>query len=340
MLKRAKKRLKNSPSGRQGNEDRRKRKIMTPEGVALEVTLASRGERAVALILDFVVMFIIILILALLTGVVVSATGFSSSLIFVMLAYFVLRSFYFALFELNWQGQTPGKRIVKIRVIKRSGGRLDTGAIFSRNLMREVELFLPLSVIFANEQVGAGTFVVILMMIWTGVMLFMPFFNRDYLRVGDIVGGTWVIAAPKHRLLPEVGHHAGEVAENPPLHFTNKQLEVYGIYELQTLETVLRRDGMGKEKLLKDVAVRIKEKIGWSDKQYHENANEFLQGFYSALRQHLEGHMLMGKRKEDKFDGVNVEAPAVPNPIVEKPQTEERPKAPIKNPLYKAPSEK
>lgn len=282
---------------------RRKREIITPEGVELSVFLADRGERAVAFIIDFAIIGIAIFLIFLFTLFMAKFIGWTFGGIIILGSYFILRSFYFALFELKWQGQTPGKRVLGIRVIKRSGGRIDAGAIFARNLMREVEIYIPLSLVFASEQLGAAGWVVILSLLWSGIMLFLPFFNKDCLRAGDIIGGTWVISVPKTVLLPEVGRHvADEVDETlPKFHFTRAQLSIYGIYELQTLENILRREGKDRNKLFDEVVGKIQTKINWEISHSHAEAAEFLRTFYSALRRHLESDMLMGKRKENKF---------------------------------------
>lgn len=334
------------------------REILTPEGVPLSVTLAGRGERLTAFLLDLFFIFLALLLLGFVTLLIVQAVGLDTSIILVMLAYFILRSFYFALFELYWQGQTPGKRLMKLQVIRRSGGRLDAGAIFSRNLLREVEFFLPLTVLFYGNSIGADKLMVLLTLAWTFIMLFMPFFNKDNMRVGDIVGGTWVIANPKVLLLPEVGRHAAPAADRPQVFFTKEQLGIYGIYELETLENVLRRTGIEADKLQQEVVDRIKAKIKWRGGAEHLPDREFLQAFYSALRQHLESGMLMGRRKEDKFDGVAAKQDAAegagdaPRSAASPPPTEpplanplrdlqkESSTEPMKNPLYKGPENK
>ena len=289
------------------------RQIVTPEGVPLTVTLSGRGERATAFMLDLFFIFLGLLALGFLTLLLVRTVGLDVSFIVVMLAWFVLRSFYFALFELYWHGQTPGKKVMKLKVIRRSGGRLDAGAIFSRNLMREVEFFLPLTVLLYGNSIGADWVIVLLSLAWMFIMVFMPFFNRDNMRVGDIVGGTWVIASPKTVLLPEVGHHVAPAADKPRLYFSKKQLGIYGIYELETLENVLRREDAEAARLHREIVERIKVKIGWSGGGEYIPDKDFLDAFYSALRRHLESGMLLGRRKENKYDGL----PELKNPLKE-----------------------
>ena len=240
-----------------------------------------------------------------------------------MLATFLVRAFYFTGFELLWQGRTPGKRLVGVRVIDRNGGALGADAVIARNLMREVELFLPLS-LWASLQLelllgGSGESA--LALIWTGVFLLMPFFNRDRLRVGDIIGGTWVVREPKVEMLPDLSRahlerkpatHLGVSADGatpsrPAIAFTQEQLSVYGIYELQVLEDVLRTTGAHADKTRAEVADRIQRKIAWTQPggPVRVGNRAFLEVFYTALRAHLEKGMLFGKRRESKHDGAS-----------------------------------
>ena len=153
---------------------------------------------------------------------------------------------------------------------------------------------------------------------WTFVFLLLPFFNRDRLRAGDMVAGTWVVTAPKAELLPDLARddspaertrqRAGAATGRPetataPFPFSETQLETYGIYELQTLEDVLRRKGPRAQETLEAVALRISQKIGWlpPDGRTPE-PRAFLEAYYAALRAHLEKRMLFGQRREHKND--------------------------------------
>ena len=290
----------------QGSKGSR-REFITPEGVPLSLELAQRGERAAAVLIDLLIVFGIIVVLTLL--IAVASTGFSLSgwgLAIVLLISFAVRSFYFVFFELRWHGTTPGKRALGLRVIDRAGGRLRSDAVFARNLMREVELFIPLSLLASGEQTGSAAWVVVLTLVWAGVFTLMPFFNKDRLRAGDIIGGTWVIRAPKSVLLPDMakaaaGEAFGRGAEPSEYVFTREQLDVYGIYELQTLENVLRQKGPDTRQTWVTVAGRIRRKIGWSQTKPIDS-KRFLEAFYAALRAHLETKMLFGVRRKDKHD--------------------------------------
>ena len=88
------------------------------------------------------------------------------------------------------RGATPGKRLMGLRVVARDGARLTGGAVIARNAMREIEVFLPLSFLAAQSAEGtADAFLILFALLWSGIFLFFPLFNRDRLRVGDLVAG-------------------------------------------------------------------------------------------------------------------------------------------------------
>jgi uncharacterized RDD family membrane protein YckC len=292
---------------------RRQRAIVTPEGVPLVVELADRGSRAAAFILDLV--FIILIMVA--AGIALMFTAEVLRIwafVIGILGFFLLRIFYFPITELAFRGATPGKRILGLKVIDRQGGPLKPEAIVVRNLMREVEVFMPLTVLALPVLTGFETVEQLLMLLWVGIFTLMPLFNRDGLRVGDMVAGTLVITAPKAALLPDLTARAQPalafLRDNPasPYRFTPAQLGHYGVYELQTLEAVLRRAEAGSIAGRQEIAKRIRTKIGWPDvdqatpETQNVDATAFLQAFYAAQRAHLERRMLFGHRRKDKHD--------------------------------------
>lgn len=285
--------------------DRFRRNITTPEGVSLPVQLADPGERLAAFIIDFLLLMGTILVLTL-----VFALGFGSALkpgwevAAILLISFLLRSFYFIFFELRWQGTTPGKRIMGLRVIDNSGGPLRSDAVVARNLMREVEVFLPLSLLGIADYSATGGWVNLLTLVWASIFALMPLFNKDRMRVGDIVGGTWVIVIPKSVLLPDLAaSEAIDAPEGAPAYsFSQAQLDTYGIYELQVLEDVLRQHGPHAAEARAEVCRRIQRKINWNETLQPLDTRAFLEAFYTALRARLEKKMLLGVRRESKHD--------------------------------------
>ena len=289
-------------------DEKSRRHIVTPEGVALPVELGGRSERAAAFLIDLLIMagcFVVLILLALAAGV----NRFESDWVWIvlLLMWFIVRSFYFALFELRWQGSTPGKRVFHLRVIDRAGGALTADAVIARNLMREVEIFLPITLILVGMATEMHGLLQLAMLGWMLVLTFMPLFNRDRLRVGDMVGGTWVIVAPKAALLPDLAEGLVQSAPtgqaSSPYQFSTEQLDAYGIYELQTLEQVLRQHGPNAISVREEVARRIQRKINWLPQPGASvDAQDFLQAFYAAQRGRLEAQVLFGRRRKDKHD--------------------------------------
>ena len=275
---------------------RRVRSLITPEGVDLHLVLAEAGERATAFLLDaaiivgsLVVATIVIALLA------VAVQGEATELLGILwlFVFFGLRNAYFIVFELGAGAATPGKRMLGLRVASRDGGPLTADAIFARNAIREIEVYLPLTFL-VTQRAGVDGWIMLAGLVWSGVFALFPLFNRDRLRAGDLVAGTWVVRAPKRRLLPDL---AGDAAANgTPLAFTSAQVNAYGVKELHVLEDVIRK---GQPRVLREVAERIRRKIGWTGT---EPDGEFLGAYYAALRGRLESRLLFGHRRRDKYD--------------------------------------
>jgi uncharacterized RDD family membrane protein YckC len=279
---------------------RNRREIISPEGIVLEVDVANNGERLTAFVIDFLFWMLatalLFWVLALL--VVEHVSGAVAATIVFFIA-FLLRNLYFIHFELTSQGSTPGKRIANLRVIDRGGGPLSPGAIVARNLTREVEIFLPLGVFFSLPRVatsldfwGAAAYLG-----WIVLISALPFFNRDHLRAGDLIAGTMVISVPRRTLLAEL------VETEAKYVFTRNQLDIYGAFELQVLEELLRRPASpDTSNTQQQVCSKICGKIGWADPVPPSETTQFLKAFYTAERAHLEREQLFGHFRADKTE--------------------------------------
>lgn len=287
-----------SAPGQRADKDANRRTFVTPEGVDLKLDIASVGERAGAVMLDLVVIVLTLVLFTIFLLFVLAGSGqtlVQALAMIWLLGFFALRNGYFAIFELGPRAATPGKRLMKLRVVSRDGSRLRGHQVVARNAMRELELFLPLSFTAYQSSQGAADFATGLFgLLWTGVFALFPLFNRDRLRVGDLIAGTWVVRVPQRSLSHSV---ATSVApEQSRYVFTDAQLSVYGEFELQKLEEVLRRND---EYSMIVVARTIRERLGWPATEGDEHA--FLEAYYTALCQRLERNMLFGKRKKDKY---------------------------------------
>lgn len=274
------------------------RSLVTPEGVDLRVRLASASERGGALLIDLIIIIVALIALTFLVIAAFAAArangGGEVIAIIWLLGAFILRNFYFTLFEASPRGATPGKRLMGIRVAARDGGVLTADRIIARNAMRELELYLPLGFLFSGAQ-DVGALIVLCGILWCAVFVFFPLFNKDKLRLGDIVAGTWVLKTPKRTLLPDMAQHLQSAEAYT---FTEAQLDKYGVKELQVLEGVLRDYDSEAMRL---VAERIRAKIDWR-RAPREQDGDFLRAYYAALRRRLEQKLLFGVRKRDKHD--------------------------------------
>jgi uncharacterized RDD family membrane protein YckC len=152
--------------------------IETPELVAIEMPLAGIGSRFIALLVDYLIWSAGFLVLLALAAMILPAIGAFSrisqqwAVALVLLIIFLLNWGYFTLFEAFWNGRTPGKRMVRIRVIQRSGRAIGLFESMARNLVRYIDQFpFPLHVV--------------------GVITM--FVTSQHQRLGDLAAGTLVV---------------------------------------------------------------------------------------------------------------------------------------------------
>src|SRR6188768_3683574 len=124
--------------------------IETPERVPLEFALASIGNRFLAVTVDHFIQYLSIFLIA---WLFLSLAGITSSQVadapgqmfaempkwtiaILIIVLFLIFSGYFIVFEWLWNGQTPGKRMLKLRVIREDGRPLTLWEAIARNLLR------------------------------------------------------------------------------------------------------------------------------------------------------------------------------------------------------------
>ncbi|RZM17787.1 MAG: RDD family protein [Sphingomonas sp.] len=268
-----------------------RRRFVTPEGVDLQLELGSAGARAGAFVLDLVIMLVALVAMTIAMVYLFRSGAKAEALsILWLLGAFALRNGWFVLFELGGRGATPGKRVMGLRVIARDGGRLTGSAVVARNTLREVEIFLPLTFLgFQTAEGSADAFLILFALGWSAIFLFFPLFNRDRLRMGDVVAGTWVVREVRQRLAADL------VAAAPVRRFDDYALALYGEFELQTLEEVLRS---ARPDSIATVAWTIRHKAGLPDEG---DDLAFLADYYRELCARLERRMSLGNRVTDKW---------------------------------------
>lgn len=145
--------------------------IETPEHVELHFALATMGNRFIACAIDHVIQVVAIALTGLLALQLSSGArrigdkvveGFSQGSLWIMalaiLVSFVLFFGYFVFFETYWNGQTPGKRLLKLRVIQQDGRPVTFFSALNRNLIRLMDMqpgiFYSIGIVsvFASEQ--------------------------------------------------------------------------------------------------------------------------------------------------------------------------------------------
>lgn len=273
---------------------RRLQGFTPPEGVPVSFDVASMGARFGAQFLDLMITYLGLFLL--LMGVVwLNLLPYTAlGAMFALLIFFV-RVPYYILSELVWNGRTLGKRIVKIRVISANGRRLTPHQITARNLLKEVEVFTPATMLFTT---GADWISVLLLLAWIGFVIAVPLFNRKRQRVGDMIAGTIVVEQPRSVLLPDLA-----AAPTTRFDFLPAHLDFYGRYELQTLEAILRDPSKSViyQTEVARVARAIIAKIGYAERVLPDEQLAFLTAFYRAQREHLESRQLFGDKRADKF---------------------------------------
>ena len=278
-----------------------------PEGVPLNFEASGLGGRFAAQIADILITVAALIIFFLVLGYsnILPPSGWFALF---MIAFFAIRVPYYTLAEILWNGQTLGKKLTGLRVISGDGRSLSPHAVTIRNLMKEMEVFTPGTLLLVAD--GLSTFWTVVLLIWICILLTVPLTNRHRQRLGDILANTYVIHVPKPVLLPELA--SGETAQRgEEFRFLPHHLDHYGRFELQTLESLLqvRSVNLNRTSLtrhnenLARVADTIVTRIGYDVKIPPEKAESFLLSFYRTQRAYLENRKLFGDAREDKFHG-------------------------------------
>ena len=183
--------------------------ISTPEQVAFHYEMAGIGSRFIASLLDHTILVVAMVLIycgafALgATGVVAAGgseeglAGFYLLLAVIVIIIFLLFWGYFVIFELVWNGQTPGKRAARLRVIRRDGQPVSAGEVMIRNLVRIID-FMP------------GFY---------GIGLITMFIDKEARRLGDFAAGTIVVREGEQTRLRDV-----RVPEPDPSHTPHSAL--------------------------------------------------------------------------------------------------------------------
>jgi len=277
--------------------NKRRIEFTPPEAVTIHFTIASFGARLGAQILDLIITLLALYLLVL-TLIFVINLPWSVAFFVLILAAFFIRMPYYVLSELVWNGRTLGKRIVGIRVINKQGRHLTPHQIVARNLMKEVEFFAPLIAVIFLDYVSWFWKIVILL--WVSVLLIIVLANRQRQRLGDMVAGTIVVNNPRAKLLPDLALAISK--QESHFDFLDHHLDIYGRFELQTLENILRiPEGKHDMREVQKITQTIIKKINYTEPVETGKSLLFLREFYRAQRAYLEKLRLFGNKRENKY---------------------------------------
>ena len=207
--------------------------IETPERVPLHFALASIGNRFIACAIDHAIQVLALGLIAISSTILASFSFIENSLsgapkwVFavMIILLFLIFAGYFAFFEWIWNGQTPGKRWLKLRVIREDGRPITFWEAAVRNLLRSFDM-MPLPF----YSVGL-------------ISVFST--NRDQ-RIGDMVAGT-VVVREREAEAPAFSQVFATPVSDPALRRSFKPVNFQaGLSsltdaEIQVVETFLRR---------------------------------------------------------------------------------------------------
>ncbi len=181
--------------------------VATPENISFSYDVAGIGSRFIAALIDFVIYILAAIALAILRSEIQRYIS-DATLMATITAIYIAFSFlfywgYYILFELIWAGQSPGKRIARIRVVRLDGTPASPGQIVIRNVGRLVDLF-------------PGFYAV-------GVITML--LNDQARRLGDFAAGTLVVREVAQVSLSQVVNETGDSPVAPGAPMVNERAQ-------------------------------------------------------------------------------------------------------------------
>lgn len=226
--------------------------VRTPESIAFSYELAGLGSRFLALVIDVSLQLLILAgifwALALLGSSEPKGSHSASgklvqSLVVAVIAAILFLVFfgYFIAFESFWNGQTPGKKLLGIRVVRDGGYPLDLAGAFLRNLIRIGEVALGFYAVSAV------------------VSLLSP----ENKRLGDMAAGTIVVRDARVESLTAILEQAEERAPQRIAMLTDEEHALISRF-------IARRRDMApqyRRELARQIADRVRKRVS-SDLQH------------------------------------------------------------------------
>lgn len=178
-------------------------KVVTPENIAFNYQVAGPFRRLLAFMLDlFIRAAIALAVIIILTLFGIATAIANAGLEDLMLAagtmaFFFFNWFYMAAFEYWWNGTTPGKWLLNLRVTTDDGEPINIFQSAVRNLFRYVDMWPMVPLPFAAMRESFDGPVVLTFLF----ALVVPIFNRRFQRIGDLIAGTMVVIEDRSWLM-------------------------------------------------------------------------------------------------------------------------------------------
>ncbi|WP_312115087.1 RDD family protein [Brevibacillus reuszeri] len=261
----------------QMNQATREASVVTPEHVMLRFQTAGVGSRATAQLIDMVLLFLVNITVFILFSIAFFGNNNlffleteNYALAIALLFIFVLNFGYYLFLEAFWGGQTVGKRLLGIRVIRDNGQPITFLSSTIRNLFRIIDM-LP-----TGYFLGAM------------VSLFHP---RDK-RIGDLVAGTIVVMESGQtpsffqkkrikKLQEQAGLESFSLSEAQKQAITREDWQLLSTF-ISRLSSLTKEK---KQELGQQIAATLSKKLDMEDvPMVKENPLLFLQGLYNQLQ--------------------------------------------------------
>jgi len=143
--------------------------IITPEAVVLELAPAGLATRAFAKLIDLLCQGLILGVLAMLIGYLAGFMGGSLPTVLLSVSVFVVLFVLPIVTEAIWNGKSPGKAVVGLRVVTADGGPIQFRHAAVRGLLQPLDIY-------------------------AGIGALPALFTRRSQRLGDLLAGTFVLS--------------------------------------------------------------------------------------------------------------------------------------------------
>jgi uncharacterized RDD family membrane protein YckC len=238
--------------------------LQTPESVELEFKLAGIGSRALALLVDYLIQGAVLTVLLIgwaftIAGLPERPAQFVTAL--GSLGLFALYVGYFVCFETLWQGQTPGKRFARIRVVREDGRPVGLAQTTLRALLRPIDDLL-----------------------YIGVLIVI--FGRREKRLGDLAAGTLVIQEERTVDALQISERAAALAARIAREATVSALSPDDFAVVR--EFLSRRntlDARARARLAAELTSQVQARIGLGQLPNNADVEAVLEAVYLAYQQ-------------------------------------------------------